>query len=216
MQRFLPPKDKGWVLEIAGGPGVGKTSLALYFAMVKAKQDKRRVLLVDGGGVSKLHIDAIGDVVDCFDLLKPSGGEAALGLIRDATASGEYCCVVIDDLCSLVPEDQGAASEENRAQALMYARRLPEIKAEAVKNKALLVLVNQLRYRRDFGADYTACGKAPRVLADDRLLVKRGADFTHGDERGFEVLVRRFAAGLRPEKGVRLKLVYGAGLRTYS
>jgi RecA/RadA recombinase len=209
--RYLPPLDRGGVLEIIGGPCVGRTSVGLHLAGLWISGDERRVLVVDGGSVSNLHVNALGSAADKFEVYLPGNGDDALSSAVVALRSGKYGCLVLDDLPAFIPGDMDL--NDDRAQSLMYLRLLPLVRIEALRNRALVILVNQLRSRLDFNAEYTACGRASRVLSDDRLLIQRGRDISWCNESGFEVFVRRLAVKPEVEGCIKLYLIYGRGLR---
>ncbi len=186
---------RGYLVEIFGPEGSGKTTLALRMAAA-----------VQAGGGTAAWIDAerafdpayaarLGIALERLPVARPESAEKALEMARRLALSHSVDLLVVDSAAALAPELELATAIGESGwglQSRVLATGLRRLAQAAAKTGACAVFLNQTRARMDEsgGAAETSAGGAPlKLYAGVRLVLARSS---HGVS--FRVLKNKAAA----------------------
>lgn len=170
---------EGRLVELYGGPGSGKTWLALRLAAAAQQRGAVAFLDVDGA------FDAVRAVAAGVDLgtlvvARPSTGEQALQIAEALLRSRACSLLILDSVAALLPRAELAVPLGEGApglQARMLSVGLRRLVHAGLQSGAVGLFVNQTRLALDGATPelVTAGGSALRFYAALRLEVSRGA-----------------------------------------
>jgi recombination protein RecA len=186
------PFPEGAVIELYGGEGSGKTSLALQ-ALAEALQNGKHCLFVDAErSLNRRHMSGIqrirpwlqsgyqGPNGNTLKVVKTTTGEQALQTMRMFASQFPKGVVVLDSVDACLPEalltgDIGEQKIGNHAKLMSDALR--KLVGIANDNGVTLIFVNQLRSKIIAYGDpnETSGGRALKFYAHQRIeLLKPG------------------------------------------
>ena len=139
---------KGRITEIYGLAGSAKTSLALWNIAEAQKQGKTCMFIDAEFALDIQHAITLGVDVSNLIIIKPDSGEQVFEVIESMLIDGDVDFIVVDSIPSLVPTPEIEA-EINKptmgGQAKLIASGLRRLVPLVAKNKAVLILINQMR-----------------------------------------------------------------------
>ncbi len=168
---------RGRLVELYGGPGSGKTTLALRLAA--AAQAHGAVAWLDAdGALEPARAAAVGVDLARLVVARPSTGEQALQIAEALARSRGCALVVVDSVAALMPKAELAAPLGEAApglQARMLSLGLRRLVHAALASGATGLFVNQTRLALDHDVPelVTAGGSALRFYAALRLELAR-------------------------------------------
>lgn len=177
---------KGFVTEIYGNEGCGKTTLALHAAK-EAQQDGGLVVYADfefSLRAQKRYLENIGVDLspDKFIHLEPTNFEDGVKTIGEALITLKPALIIIDSVTAMLPKSTFEASADETTQIGKQARLMGTflnwITTRLGKYNTALIMVNQLRSvikasKYDAGPnEITSGGRAVRFFTAIRLELK--------------------------------------------
>lgn len=155
----IPGFPRGWIIEIFGMPGSGKTSLCLNILEAAHWQDFK-TLFIDGEyGLYDKYCDQLGLNWDYFYILQPTSAEHALQTIITACTLNCFKIIVLDSVTSLLTMQdhkqkigQFGVASLARIMSKSLLKLLPLIQSKNI----LILFINQFWYKMNnftsFGA----------------------------------------------------------------
>ncbi len=132
------PAARPNLLELFGGPSVGKTTLALEAAeSLKAR------------GSNVVWFDVKGDLSSADPALlicRPACAEDAIEMIEQLCKSGAIDAMIIDPFSALVPKAESATSigqDTSKLKALFFQKAVQQIALAAWQSQTQIILVNE-------------------------------------------------------------------------
>ena len=177
---------RGYITEIYGDEGCGKTTLALHVAR-ETQRDGGRVIYADFEHSLRTqfkYIENIGVDINypMFAHLEPNNFEQGVKLIGQGLISLKPSLIIIDSVTSMLPQDAFDADADTEISIGRHAKLtgnfLNWINKYLEKYDTALILLNQLRSvikssKYDPGPNETTSGgKAPKFFASIRLKMK--------------------------------------------
>ena len=170
---------RGRIVEIFGGEGGGKTTLALQI-LAEAQKAGGIVAFVDAEhAIDTEYASRLGIDVDRMLFSQPDTGEQSLEIVRTLVLSGKVDAIVVDSVAALVPkaELEGSIGDSAPgAQARMMSQALRILTGAVEKSNTLVIFINQTREKIGvmFGSPKTTSGgNALKFYASVRLEVSR-------------------------------------------
>lgn len=138
---------RGRLVELAGPPASGKTSLALQLVVQAQRGGGAATILDIDRGLVPSYARALGASPRTTLIARPEGGERALELARCLVGSGAVDLVVLDSLEALVPEEDLSIplSAEGSARPGLVRRGLISLARCARRTGTLVVVIDGLR-----------------------------------------------------------------------
>ena len=179
---------RGRIVEIAGGPGSGKTTLALH-AIAEAQKLGLGTLYVDAEhALDPQYAAAIGVDTDEMFVSQPDYGEQGLDIVEIAVTTNAVGIVVVDSVAALVPKvelDGEAGDQFVGLQARMMSQAMRRLSGAIKRSGVLVIFINQYRDKIQtfgFGGNKTTPGGwALRYAASVRMDVVRTKNIKNGD-----------------------------------
>ena len=172
---------RGRVIELYGGEGSGKTTLALQ-VIVKAQERGEKAAYIDvEHAFDPTYAKSLGVNLEELYFSQPDSAEAALDIAKTLAATGEFVIIVVDSVAALTPDTE-FEGEVGKSQIGHLARfmssALKQIISDFSKTKTTLVLINQLRSK--IGVVYgnpetTPGGNALKYYASQRIAIRRSS-----------------------------------------
>lgn len=215
---------RGRIIELFGGEGGGKTTLALTVA-VNVQKEGGNVGLVDSeNGFNPDLALALGMDMDRFVVFQPNHGEEAIDMVDKMAKSGAFDMIIVDSVAAMTPKaeiDNEVEQQSMGLQARLMSKFMRRVAGVVNEQNVMLVLINQLR--KNLGGyiayDETTGGRAIKFYASLRVEVKSGSGdkLMQGKEQiGHTITAtvkkNRFAA---PFKVGKFDLIYGKGIDGY-
>jgi recombination protein RecA len=212
----------GRLVEMYGDTGVGKTTLAYFFA-IWAQRLCGVVQWVDSEqSFDVSRFQQLGGDPDSIILTQPRNLEEALGILRifNQEANLKMRGLSVWDSIATSPTkeetEKGYMEGVSMRRGADIGRGIRDLMELAGKNQTAVLLVNQIREKIGvtFGSPITTPGgKAPKYAASIRLWLMGGSKVEDGEEAigkdvTFLVEKNRFAPPLRKAK---LRLLYATG-----
>lgn len=168
---------RGRLVELYGGPGCGKTTLALRLAAAAQAHGAVAWLDVDGA-LEPARAAAAGVELGRLVVARPATGEQALQIAEALVRSRSCALVVVDSVAALLPKAELAAPLGEAApglQARMLSLGLRRLVHASLHSGATGLFVNQTRLALDGDVPelVTAGGSALRFYAALRLELTR-------------------------------------------
>lgn len=188
---------RGRIIEVFGGEGSGKTTLALH-GIKSAQENGLKAAFIDAERTyDSTYAKAIGVDTESLIVYKPDNGEDALGLACLLAESGDYGFVVVDSIAACTPkaEIEGEVGKQHvGVHAKLMNQSIRKMTGPADQNKCTIFFVNQTRDKIGvmFGSPITTPGgHATKFGASVRMqLLKKGAIKEGETEIGKRVGVR--------------------------
>ncbi len=171
----------GRLAEIAGPPGIGKTSLALGLCGVTQRRGGIAAVIDADGGLERTTLSRCGVDPKSLVIARPDSGEHALQIVDELLRAKAADLIVVDSVAALVPQAElalptGTAPAGHLARLMSQSMR--RLTLQAAKSRAVVVFINQFRrsWKQDgIGYDVTTGGNALVYAAATRLFLDRGA-----------------------------------------
>jgi len=143
---------EGRMIELAGDPSSGKTTMALTIAgNAQKKYPDKSVLYIDVEHALDLEwAEVIGvSVTNQFIHSHPFTGEEALGILEDGLTSGQVSVAIVDSVAALMPgaEKEKDIGEANIGlQARLVATGIRRLNSEMPRHReSCVIFINQQR-----------------------------------------------------------------------
>lgn len=212
---------KGRIIELYGGEGGGKTTLALTVAANVQKEGGNVGLVDSENGFNPELAKALGVNTDTFVVFQPNHGEDAINMVSKMIESKAFDMVIVDSVAAMTPKAEIDGEVEQQFMGLharLMSRFMRRVAAANGENGVMLVLINQLR--KNIGGyvafDDTTGGRAIKFYSSLRIEVKTGSNDKlmmgkeqYGHTIHATVKKNRFAA---PFKEATFDLIYGKGI----
>lgn len=212
---------RGRIIELFGGEGGGKTTLALTVA-ANVQREGGNVALVDSeNGFNPDLARALGIDEDRFVVFQPNNGEEAIAMVDKMIQSKAFDMVIVDSVAAMTPKAEIDGEMEQQFMGLharLMSRFMRRVAGIANENNVMLVLINQLR--KNIGGyiafDETPGGRAIKFYSSLRVEVKSNSGdklirnkVQYGHTITATVKKNRFAA---PFRQATFDLIYGEGI----
>jgi recombination protein RecA len=199
---------KGRIIEIYGPEMSGKTTLCLYTTAEVMKKGDTQIYVDMEHALEKKHV--IGCGADGMNIIQPTTGEEALGVVERACMAG-VSLVVVDSVAALVPKDE-ADGEMGKShiglQARLMSQALRKLVSKAARGGTTIIFINQIRHKVGvmFGSpEVTSGGQALKFYASTRIDMRRKDPITmNGRVVGHDVraLIKKNKVGVPLEEGL--------------
>jgi len=212
---------RGKIIELYGGEGGGKTSVALTVA-ANAQKLGGNVGFIDAEhGLNRQLCNNIGVDPDRFVVFQPDNGEQAIDMVEQMIRSKAFDVVIVDSIAAMTPKAEIESEIEQQFMGLharLMSKFMRRVAGIANENGVMLILVNQIRKNlAAYGTpDETTGGKAIKFYASLRIEVRTSGSkkLTRGSETvGHTVVatVKKNRLGA-PHTTAEFDLIYGKGL----
>lgn len=211
----------GKVVELYGGEGGGKTTVALTVA-ANAQRLGGNVGFVDAEhGLNRQLCNFIGIDPEKFVVFQPESGEQAIDMVEQMIRSRAFTMIIVDSVAAMTPKAEIDAEVEQQFMGLharLMSKFMRRVAGIANEYGVMLVLINQVRKNLTaYGTpDETTGGKAIKFYSSLRIEVR-----TSGSKRitkGTEVVGHTVLATVKknrlgpPHTTAEFDIVYGRGI----
>jgi len=212
---------KGRIVELFGGEGGGKTTVALTVAANAQKLGGNIGFIDAEHGLNRQLCANVGIDPDKFVVFQPDNGEQAIDMVEQMIRSRAFDVIIVDSVAALTPKAEIESEIDQQFMGLharLMSKFMRRVAGIANENNVMLILVNQVRKNlAAYGTpDETTGGKAIKFYASLRIEVRtsgskkiaKGADIV-----GHTVLatVKKNRLG-PPHTTAEFDLIYGKGL----
>lgn len=212
---------RGRIIELFGGEGGGKTTLALTVAANVQKEGGNVGLVDSENGFNPELAHSLGIDPERFVVFQPNYGEEAVDMVHRMVTSGAFEMVIVDSVAAMTPKAEIDAEVEQQSmglQARLMSKFMRRVAGPTNEHDVMLVLINQLR--KNLGGyiayDETPGGRAIKFYSSLRVEVKTnsGDKLMRGKEQYGHTITatvkkNRFAA---PFRVGTFDLIYGQGI----
>lgn len=212
---------RGKIIELFGGEGGGKTTVALTVAANVQKSGGNVGFIDAEHGLNRELCANIGIDPSKFVVYQPDSGEDAIDMVEKMIKSGAFDMVIVDSVAAMVPRAEIDAEVEQQFMGLharLMSRFMRRVAGIANENNVMLVLVNQIRKNlAAYGTpDETTGGKAIKFYSSLRIEVK-----TSGSKkitRDSEIIGHTVTATVKknrlgsPYGAAEFDIIYGKGI----
>lgn len=173
---------RGRIVELFGGAGVGKTTLALKLAAEAQTKGGLAAFIDVEHTFNRTYASTLGIDESRLWVAEPYTAEEALTICEKLIRSSLFKVVIVDSVAALSPSLESEGSVQNDyLQASLLSQALRRIAKLVKKSKTLVVFINQVRSSPvtcHFEGETTPGGMALKFLADYRLkLTNEENDF---------------------------------------
>jgi recombination protein RecA len=212
---------RGKIIELFGGEGGGKTTVALTVA-ANAQKIGGNIGFIDAEhGLNRQLAENIGIDPGHFVVYQPDSGEDAIDMVESMIKSRAFDVIIVDSVAAMVPRAEIEAEMDQQFMGLharLMSRFMRRVAHLANEYGVMLILINQVRKNlAAYGTpDETTGGKAIKFYASLRIEVRTSGSkkITIGnDVVGHTVLatVKKNRLGA-PHTQAEFDIVYGKGL----
>ena len=212
---------KGKIVELYGGEGGGKTSVALTVAANYQKAGANIGFVDAEHGLNRKLCENIGVDPNRFVVYQPDSGEDAIDMIEKMIRSRAFDMIIVDSVAAMVPKAEIDGDVEQQFMGLharLMSRFMRRVAGPANEFGVMLVLVNQVRKNlAAYGTpDETTGGKAIKFYSSLRIEVR-----TSGSKKitqGNEVVGHTITATIKknrlgaPHTTAEFDIIYGHGI----
>jgi recombination protein RecA len=166
---------RGLLTEVFGPSSSGKTTLALQISARVQRGGGTAAWMDADRSFDPAYAAAVGVETQQLPIVQPESAEEALEIAKALVLSGAVDLLTIDSVAALVPQielessiGEGGAGIHGR----VLASGLRRLAAAVAKTDTVVVLLNQIRSRRERGgteSETTAGGPAPKLYAAVRI-----------------------------------------------
>lgn len=212
---------RGRIIELFGGEGGGKTTVALTVAANAQKRGGNVGFIDAEHGLNRQLCENIGIDPARFVVFQPESGEQAVEMVEQMIRSGAFDMVIVDSVAAMTPKAEIDADIEQQFMGLharlmsKFMRRVAGITNE---HKVMLVLINQVRKNlAAYGTpDETTGGKAIKFYSSLRIEVRTSSSkklTVDGEVVGHTVTatIKKNRLGA-PHTTAEFDLIYGKGV----
>ena len=212
---------KGKIIELFGGEGGGKTSVALTVA-ANYQRAGANIGFVDAEhGLNRNLCTNIGIDPSKFVVYQPDSGEDTIDMVEKMIRSRAFDMIIVDSVAAMVPKAEIEAEIDQQFMGLharLMSRFMRRIAGPANEFGVMVVLVNQVRKNlAAYGTpDETTGGKAIKFYSSLRIEVR-----TSGSKKitvGNEVVGHTILATIKknrlgaPHTTAEFDIIYGKGI----
>jgi recombination protein RecA len=212
---------RGKIIELYGGEGGGKTTVALTVA-ANAQKLGGNVGFIDAEhGLNRQLCANIGIDPSRFVVSQPDNGEEAIEMVEKMIRSKAFDVVIVDSVAAMTPKAEIESEVDQQFMGLharLMSKFMRRVAGIANENNVMLILVNQIRKNlAAYGTpDETTGGKAIKFYASLRIEVRTSGSkkLTKGSETvGHTVVatVKKNRLGA-PHTTAEFDLIYGKGI----
>ena len=212
---------RGKIIELFGGEGGGKTTVALTVA-ANAQKSGGNIGFVDAEhGLNRQLAENIGIDPSRFVVYQPDSGEDAIDMVENMIKSRAFEVIIVDSVAAMVPKAEIEAEMDQQFMGLharLMSRFMRRVAHLANENNVMLILINQVRKNlAAYGTpDETTGGKAIKFYASLRIEVR-----TSGSKKitvGNDIVGHTVVATVKknrlgpPHTQAEFDILYGRGL----
>lgn len=212
---------RGKVVELYGGEGGGKTTVALTVA-ANAQRLGGNVGFIDAEhGLNRQLATAIGIDPSRFVVFQPESGEQAVDMVDQMIRSRAFDVVIVDSVAAMTPKAEIDSDVEQQFMGLharLMSKFMRRVAGAANENGVMLILINQIRKNlAAYGTpDETTGGKAIKFYSSLRIEVR-----TSGSKKitkGAETIGHTVVATVKknrlgpPHTTAEFDIIYGKGI----
>lgn len=178
----------GRIVEIYGGEGSGKTTLALGVLANAQKMGGRVAFLDAEHALDPSLATGIGVDIDDMLLSQPDSAEQGLEMLQMLVASNKFSVIVVDSVAALAPLDEinGEMDDVQMGlQARILGKGIRKVNSVIGKTNTCVIFINQLRSKLGitFGnPNDTPGGRALKFFSSMRIEVARTGALKKGDD----------------------------------
>jgi recombination protein RecA len=212
---------RGKIIELFGGEGGGKTTLALSVAAGVQRAGGNVALVDSENGFNPDLGKIMGIDPDRFVVFQPNYGEEAIKMVDEMSKSKAFDLIIVDSVAAMTPkaEIDGEVEQQTMGlQARLMSKFMRRVAGITNETGTTLLLINQLR--KNLGGyvafDETTGGRAIKFYASTRIEVKtlsgdklmNGKD-QYGHSVNFKIAKSRYS---KPFQVGKFDLIYGKGI----
>jgi recombination protein RecA len=150
---------RGRIVELFGGPSVGKSTLALQMVAAVQREGGIAAYVDSEGTFDPIYAARIGVSLEDLLLVRPGEGEILLRIVAKLVEGKAVDFIVVDSVAALTPPDPLPGQPENPfLHSEMMASGLRRISRLLVSSPACVLLVNQTRAYYGVGYSETSTG----------------------------------------------------------
>ncbi|MFM7088569.1 MAG: recombinase RecA [Candidatus Paceibacterota bacterium] len=212
---------RGKIIELYGGEGGGKTTVALTVA-ANAQALGGNIGFVDAEhGLNRELAQNIGIDPNRFVVYQPDSGEDAIDMVENMIKSKAFDVIIVDSVAAMTPKAEIDGDVEQQFMGLharLMSRFMRRVASIANENGVMLILINQVRKNlAAYGTpDETTGGKAIKFYSSLRIEVKTTSSkkITHGNDivgHTVTATVKKNRLGA-PHTQAEFDIIYGKGV----
>lgn len=212
---------KGRIIELYGGEGGGKTTVALTVAANVQKLGGNIGFIDSEHGLNRQLCENVGIDSSKFVVSQPNNGEDAIEMVEKMIKSGAFDMIIVDSVAAMTPKAEIDGEVEQQFMGLharLMSRFMRRVASIANEHNVMLVLINQVRKNlASYGTpDETTGGKAIKFYSSLRIEVKTTSAkkiTSDGDAVGHTITatVKKNRLGA-PHTTAEFDLIYGKGI----
>jgi recombination protein RecA len=212
---------RGRIVELFGGEGGGKTTVALTVAANVQKLGGNVGFIDAEHGLNRQLCENIGIDPSRFVVNQPESGEQAIDMVEQMIRSGAFDMVIVDSVAAMTPKAEIDGEVEQQFMGLharLMSRFMRRVASIANENGVMLVLINQVRKNlAAYGTpDETTGGKAIKFYSSLRIEVRTSGSkkiTVDGETVGHTVTatIKKNRLGA-PHTTAEFDLIYGKGV----
>ena len=212
---------KGRIVELYGGEGGGKTTVALTVAANVQKLGGNIGFIDAEHGLNRQLCENVGIDANKFVVSQPSSGEDTIEMVEKMIKSGAFDMIIVDSVAAMTPKAEIDGEVEQQFMGLharLMSRFMRRVASVANEHNVMLVLINQIRKNiASYGApDESTGGKAIKFYSSLRIEVKTTSAkklTVDGEAIGHTVTatIKKNRLGA-PHTTAEFDLIYGKGI----
>jgi recombination protein RecA len=201
---------RGYLVEVFGREGVGKTSLAYYMIAEEQKRDGYCAFINLEGRFSAEWAGRLGVDLDKLLVLSPADGQDAADILYECVNSGAVSLIIFDSIGAMMGKEEMDGKDRVGGQAKLITGMIKRVMGRAWQQRCSVVFLNQARADMNSmmpGAIESPGGFAVKHGAAIRIQLKRGAGYqgvVNGDKKeiGYRVsaVLKKNKAGGSPKR----------------
>jgi recombination protein RecA len=212
---------RGRIIELYGGEGGGKTTVALTVAANVQKLGGNVGFIDAEHGLNRQLAENIGIDPARFVVNQPESGEEAIDMIERMIRSGAFDIIIVDSVAAMTPKAEIDGEVDQHFMGLharLMSRFMRRVASIANENGVMLVLINQVRKNlAAYGTpDETTGGKAIKFYSSLRIEVRTSGSkklTVDGETVGHTVTatIKKNRLGA-PHTSAEFDILYGRGI----
>lgn len=201
---------RGYLVEVFGREGVGKTSLAYYMIAEEQKLGGTCVFINLEGRFSAEWAETLGVDVSKLLVVSPRDGQDAADILYECVNDGSVRLIIFDSIGAMLGKEEMDGKDRVGGQAKLITGMIKRVMGRAWLHQTTIVFLNQARADMNSmmpGAIESPGGFAVKHGAAIRVQLKRGAGYqgvVNGDKKeiGYRVsaVLKKNKAGGSPKR----------------